>query len=79
MENWTVNYRVFAVRTYLETKSIVQTQRHFRHKFDVPKHGRIPSCDAILKWVDDFNVHGSVENKSVGPAHYVCTPEMLNE
>jgi hypothetical protein len=34
MKKWTVNYRVFAARTYFETKSIVQTQRRFRRGFD---------------------------------------------
>jgi hypothetical protein len=75
MDKWTVNYRVFAVRTCFQTKSIVQTQIRSRHEFDVPRHGRIPSCNAILKWVDDFNVRGSVVNKFVGPAHSVRTPQ----
>jgi hypothetical protein len=74
MEDWTVN-RVFAVRTYFETKSTVQKQIRFRHEFDVPRYGRIPSRNAILKWVDDFNVHGTVVNKFVGPAYSIRTPE----
>jgi hypothetical protein len=77
MENWMVNHCVFAVRTYFETKSILQTQRHFWHESDVPRRGRIPLCNAILKWVDDFNVCGSVVNKFVGPA---CSDQRtLNE
>jgi hypothetical protein len=75
MENWTVNHRIFAMRTYFETKSIVQTQRRFQCEFYVPRHGRTPLHNAILKWVDDFNVHGSVVNKFVDPAHSVRTPE----
>jgi hypothetical protein len=63
------------MRTYSETRSTVQMQRHFRHESDIPRHGRIPSCNAILKWADDFNVRDSVVNKSVGPAHPSCTPE----
>jgi hypothetical protein len=47
MENWLVNCCIFALRTYFETKSIVQIQRQFWHEFDIPKHGRIPSLNAI--------------------------------
>lgn len=42
--------------------------RCFYHEVDVPRCGRIPSRNAILKWVDDFNVCGSVVNKPV-PQH----------
>jgi hypothetical protein len=64
-----MNHYIFAMRTYSETMSTVQMQRHFRHESDVPRHGKIPSCNAVLKWVYDFNVHGSVVNKCVGPAN----------
>jgi hypothetical protein len=58
-------------------KSIVQTQSPFWREFDVLRHSRIPSHNAILKWVHDFNVHGNVVNKFVGPAHSVHTPENI--
>jgi hypothetical protein len=77
MDNWTVNHSVFAVGTYFETKSVVQTQRRFRHEFDVPRHGRIPTCNAIIKRVHDFNVRGSVVNKSGGHARSVRTPAIV--
>lgn len=38
----------------------------FRDDSDVPRHGRIPSCNAILKWVGNFNVCVNVVNKSLG-------------
>jgi hypothetical protein len=31
--------------------------------------------NATLKWVDDFNVRGSVVNRFVGPTRSVSTPE----
>jgi hypothetical protein len=65
----------FCLRTYFETKYIVQTQRRFRREFDVPRHGRTLSCNAILKWVDDFSVCDSVVNRSVRPARFSRTPE----
>jgi hypothetical protein len=30
--------------------------------FHVPRHGSIPSCNSILKWDDESNVHGGVMN-----------------
>jgi hypothetical protein len=75
-ENWTMNHYIFAMRTYSETRSTVQMQRNFWHEPDIPRHG-IPSCNGILKWVHDFNVRGSVVNKSDGPAHPSCTPEKV--
>jgi hypothetical protein len=74
-ENWRVNHHVFAVRAYSEAKSILQMQRRFWHGFDAQRHGRIPLCNATLKWVHDFNVRGSAVNKSVGPACSVLTSE----
>jgi hypothetical protein len=63
------------VRTYSVTKSIVQKQRCFQPEFDVSRHSRIPLHNAILKWVNNFNVCDSVVKKFVGPARSVCTPE----
>jgi hypothetical protein len=62
-----VNHRVFAALTYLETKCMMQTQRRFRCEF---MHGRIPSRDAVSKWIDSF-----VGGGSAGCASSVRTPE----
>jgi hypothetical protein len=56
MENWTVNQCVFVVKTYFESKSIVQLQRRFWREFAVPRHGITASRKTVLKWVDDFGV-----------------------
>lgn len=53
----------------------MQALRCFWYEVDVPRCGRIPSHNAILKWVDDFSVCGSVVNKPVGPACSVHTSE----
>jgi hypothetical protein len=42
------------------------------------KTGRIPSRNPILKWLDDFNVHGTAVKISVGPGHSIHTSE-INE
>lgn len=66
MDNWPVNFRVFAVTTYIETKSVTITQRRFRRMFNVARHGRIPSRNAILLWVRMFNRTGSVRSVFAG-------------
>jgi hypothetical protein len=71
LENCTEKHRVFTVITCFENMSIVQTQRHFSHEFDVPRHGRNPSQGANLKSLEDFSIHVS---KSVGPTYSVLTP-----
>jgi hypothetical protein len=68
-----VNHRVFAALTYFETKCMVQTQRRFRFEFDVPRRGRIPSYDAILKWVEGFVVYGTAVNEFAGTACSIRT------
>jgi hypothetical protein len=43
---------------------------------DVPRHERIPSCNAISKRVDDFTIHSSVVNKPFfGPTCSIHTPQ----
>lgn len=72
MENRALSRRVFAVRRYFVTKSVLQTQRHL---WRVSRHGRIPSRSATLKWILDFNVHDSASNSFVGPTFTVRIPE----
>jgi hypothetical protein len=79
MENWLVNYCIFSLRTYFETKSIVQLQRYVQHESNIPRHGRIPSHNAVLKLVDDFDICNTVVNKFVGPIHCICTPENIEQ
>jgi glucokinase len=75
MENWMVSHHTFAVRTYFETESIVHMEMHFHCEFHVLRHGRIPSHNAILKLVNDFNACGSAVHMLAGSAHSVHTPE----
>jgi hypothetical protein len=42
------------------------------------KKGRIPSHNPVLKWLDDFNIHGTVVKNSVGPDRSMHTSE-INE
>lgn len=72
MENWSV----WAVGNYFRAKSTVQMQQYFLHVFHVPRRGRIPLHNSILKWDDDSNVHGGVLIRSAGPRHSIHTPEI---
>jgi hypothetical protein len=48
MENWLVRQCIYAVTAFIESKSVEEVQQRFRHEFGVGRHGRIPSCSAIL-------------------------------
>ena len=75
MDNWLIPQRVFAVTAYIECDSIVEVQRRFRRKFNVERHGRIPSRNTILRWVEKWQATGTVANKFVGTSRTVRTPE----
>ena len=60
MAYFPLNERIFAVEAFIQTQSIVQTQRQFRREFDIPRHGRIPKRDTILNWVSHFRVYGTL-------------------
>lgn len=77
MANWTVAERVFTVTAFIESKSITHVQRRFQLHFNVPRHGRVPSRNTILKWMRKFNETGSLRNEFVGSARRVRTPENI--
>jgi hypothetical protein len=60
MEKWSLSHRTAVVPVYCETKSIVQIQRRLLQHFNVPRHGLIPSRNAILGWVLEFEDTGCV-------------------
>jgi hypothetical protein len=71
MEGWSVGHRTGTVRVYYETKSIVQTQS--RQQFNVPRHGPIPSRNAILSWVRKLEDIVNVTDIAHGAPRSVCT------
>jgi hypothetical protein len=74
MDNWLVNVCVYTLTAYIETKSIVETQRRFRSEFNVEKHGQIPSRNTILNWFNKFNAAGSVMSSFTSSGSSVHTP-----
>ena len=60
---FTIEQRLKAVKFYLETKSLVLTQREYRKHFGVKQ---APSPAAIKKIVQKFEVHGTCQKKNKG-------------
>lgn len=77
MDAWPVNVRIFVVSVYIESKSVVQTQRRFRREFNVQRHGRIPSRNTIVSWFNMFNARGTLQPSFHGSGRYVRTPENI--
>lgn len=77
MTSWSVEHRAFAVEEYFRNdNSIIKVQRLFRRKFNVNRHGSIPSRNTILRWVDAFRTTGSATKRhSPGRPISVRTPE----
>lgn len=77
MAHFPLNQRIFAVQTFFETRSIVETQRMFRREFQVPRHGRIPTDKTLSRWIRDFRARGSVVSKFSGTTRSVRSPENI--
>jgi len=60
MERWNLQQRAFVVELFFATNSVIQTQRHFRRRFDTTLS---PSRKAILRYVTAFRERGSVGDK----------------
>ena len=77
MPQWTLEHRVFGYDSFVKScESIIETQRLFRCRFNIGRHGNIPSRDAILRWVTSFRTRGTtMKKKPPGPAATARTPE----
>ena len=60
---FTIEQRSKIVKFYLETKSLVQTQREYRKHFGVKE---APSVTSIKKIIQKFEVHGTCHNRNKG-------------
>jgi hypothetical protein len=59
MAQWTLEHRVFAYDSFLKSaESIIETQRLFRCRFNIGRHGNIPSRKTIFRWVTSFRTRG---------------------
>jgi hypothetical protein len=61
---WSNEQRAFAEETYfLQSHSIVEAQRAFRTRYQIPPRDRVPDPNTILLWVENFSGTGSVSKK----------------
>ena len=67
---WSLEHRVFAYDSYVKNgESVTETQRLFKRRFNIGRHGNVPSCNFILRWVNALRTIGSLlKTKSPGPA-----------
>ena len=77
MPQWTLEHRVFAYDSFIKNgESIVETQRLFRCRFTIGRHGNIPSRYTILRWVIFFRTRRTImKKKPPGPVATARTPE----
>uniref|UniRef100_A0A146LCR5 BESS domain-containing protein n=2 Tax=Lygus hesperus TaxID=30085 RepID=A0A146LCR5_LYGHE len=77
MDRWGVVHRVFALDEFLKNgESVVAVQRAFRIRFNIGRHGTVPSRNTLMRWVTSFRSTGSVmKKKPPGPARTATTEE----
>lgn len=77
MDKFPINQRIFVVKQFIRTESVVQAQRNFRREFNVERHGRIPTRQTVMRWVRDFENRGNVASNFSGGKRTVRTPENI--
>ena len=76
MPQWTLEHRVFAYDSFVKSGgSLIETQRLFRCRFNNGRHGNIPSCNTILRWLTSFRARGTTKKKPRGPVATARTLE----
>ena len=75
MDRWPVQVRIAAVEAFIQTGSIIETQRTLRRNNE-DRHQRVPERHSILRWVRQWRRIGNVDNnKSPGRNKRIRTPE----
>ena len=69
MLSWSLEHRVFVYDTYVKNgESVTKTQRLFKQRFNIGRHGNVPSRNSILRWVNALRTTGSLlKTKPPGP------------
>lgn len=80
MDVWSAEHRAFIVETFLKNgESVVKTQRAFRLRFNVGRHGAVPTRNTILRWIQNFRLSSSASKKKPpGHVRSVRTPENID-
>ena len=78
---WSMEQKIFCVKTYYETKSFRIVQARFRRKFSF---NQFPNRSQIFKLVKKFEAHGTCGDRRVagsspsGPPITICTPDNVS-
>ena len=57
-----------------------ETQRLFKQRFNIGRHGNVPSRNSILKWVNAIRTTGSLlKTKPRGPGRTARTPGNMDQ
>ena len=76
MLQWMLQHRVFAYDSFVQSgESTIETQRLFHCRFNIGRHGNIPSHNNILRWVTSFQARGMIMKKK--PPGPVATAQTL--
>ena len=77
---WSLEHRVFAYETYVKNdESVTETQCLFKRRFNIGRHGNVPSRNSILRWVNALRTTGSLlKAKPPGPVRTTRTSENVN-
>ena len=77
---WSLEHRVFAYDAYVKNgESVTETQRLFKRRFNIGRHGNVPSRNSILRWVNALRTTGSLlKAKPPGPVRSARTSENVD-
>ena len=77
---WRLEHHVFACDTYVKNgESVTEIQRLFKQRFNIGRHGNVPSRNSILRWVNVLRTTGSLlKTKPPSPARTARTPRNVD-
>jgi hypothetical protein len=59
MKQRSAQHHVFIVKIFKNGDSVVKTQRIFHKHFNIAHHGKVPCCNTIQLWVENFRKSAS--------------------
>ena len=77
---WSLEHHVFACDTYVKNgESVTETQRLFKRRFNIGRHGNVPSRNSIFRWVNALRTTGSLlKTKPPFPFRTAKTPRNVD-
>ena len=77
---WSLEHHMFACDTYMKNgESVTEIQRLFKRRFNIGRHGNVPSRNFILWWVNALRTTGSLlKTKPPGPTRTARTPRNVD-